>query len=771
MKILYISILFIISFFTYAERSVEGKVLDAQTKEPLIGATISVPGKAIGTTTDLNGRFTLTIPSDADSLAISYVGFATKTVKVNGATLVIELYSSPLDFREIIITASREQQKRSEAPVAISKISSKLIENTKPTLLTEIVNKVPGAYMMNLNNEQHAMSIRQPLGYNAYFLYMEDGIPLRPAGVFNHNALIEMNMMGMSSIEVVKGPSSSLYGSEAIGGAINFITLAPTSVPTAKVGIQFDNYGYKRIQFQSGFYVNKNLGFSVGGYYGKQVNGWQTYSDYNKFSLNLRSDYSLNENTKIILAATTNDYYSQTGGSSDSIGFYSRNYSTLNEFSYREVSATRARITLQKNWSDLNESSLTLFYRNNSIGQLPHYSIRRIKNDPAKANGEINDNSFNSYGVVAQNSKRFNFLNAKLITGVSVDYSPNTYNAYYIAVDRNPDSGFYTSYVPKPDSLLTDYKADLINSALYMQFELSPVENLNVVLGLRYDRLDYKYDNHLSPSAYSGAPNETNGFNNLTPKVGLIYKVNNDLGMYANYSRGFSPPGINQLYRGVKVPELQPAFFDNYEIGGWFSLNNNLSIDMSIYQMNGFNEIVSYTLPDNSTESRNSGKTLHRGIEYGINFNPLKDLSFRFGGTNALHQFIKYEISSEIDYNGKAMPNAPEWIANGEVTYTPSFVKNLRLTIEYQRLSSYYKDPENQHKYEDKTLFGLKGISVLNIRAGYKFKGFEFYTNILNATNELYANMVTSSTYGDQFIPGAPRVFTCGLNYSFSGKK
>lgn len=770
MKTLYLISFLLLSALTYG-KVVEGKVLDAQTKEPLIGATVAVADKSIGTTTDLSGRFSLEIPNYVDSLTVTYIGYNSVGLKFSTSQLIIELAPSTHSFQEIIVTASRQLQKRSEAPLAINKISSKLIESTKPTLLTEIVNKVPGVYMMNLNNEQHGMSIRQPLGYSAYYLYMEDGIPLRPMGVFNHNALIEINLMGINGIEVIKGPTSSIYGSEAIGGTINFITLAPTSVATGKVGIQADNYGYKRVQFQSGFYVNKKLGFSAGGYYAKQVNGWQTYSDYNKFSINLRSDYSLNDNTKLIVSATTADYYSETGGNADSTGFYSRKYLTSNNFTYRTVSATRIKATLQKSRNDLGESFLTLFYRKNSIGQLPNYSIRRVKHDASKANGEINDNSFSSYGLIAHNSKEFNLLSTKLITGVSLDYSPNTYQSHFISIERNPDTGIYTSYVPRPDSLLTNYSAKLLNSAVYTQLEISPLANLKVVLGVRYDRIYIDYDNHLSPSAFSGAPDERNGFNNLTPKAGITYKISKNKGVYANYSRGFSPPGINELYRGVKIPQLRAAVFDNYEIGGWFTMGDKLSADLSVYQLNGFNEIVSYLLPDNSTQLRNSGKTVHRGIEYGINYNPMADLSIRLGGTNSVHKFIKYEISSEVNYNGKDMPAAPGWIANGEVTYRPSYLKNLRLTVEYQRVGAFYKDPENKYKYEDRTLFNLKGISVINIRAGYSVKGFEVFANILNATNELYANMASRGSFGDQFNPAAPRVFTGGINYNFSGKK
>ncbi len=58
----------------------------------------------------------------------------------------------------------------------------------------DIINRIPGVFWIDLGNEQHSMSIRQPISTNAVYQYLEDGIPIRPLGVFNHNALNEKNM-------------------------------------------------------------------------------------------------------------------------------------------------------------------------------------------------------------------------------------------------------------------------------------------------------------------------------------------------------------------------------------------------------------------------------------------------------------------------------------------------------------------------------------------------------------------------------------------------
>ena len=166
------------------------------------------------------------------------------------------------ELNEIVVTANRTNTLRKETPVAISKLTAKAIDETKATSLYEIVNKVSGVYNVNLGNEQNMMSIRQPMTTNAYYLYLEDGLPIRPMGIFNHNALLEINQFNLQSIEVVKGPVSSLYGPEAVGGAVNLISVSPPVNPEFKFGIQADQWGYKRIQaagWQSRFSYYRNF--------------------------------------------------------------------------------------------------------------------------------------------------------------------------------------------------------------------------------------------------------------------------------------------------------------------------------------------------------------------------------------------------------------------------------------------------------------------------------------------------------------------------------
>jgi outer membrane receptor protein involved in Fe transport len=194
--------------------------------------------------------------------------------------------------------------------------------------------------------------------------------------------------------------------------------------------------------------------------------------------------------------------------------------------------------------------------------------------------------------------------------------------------------------------------------------------------------------------------------------------------------------------------------------------------------MIGRSELLNIRQQDNSTDYQSAGKTLHRGLEYGITYKPEEEWLFRFGGTNAIHRFEQFELSNRSsddvkNVNGKDMPQAPRWIANSEITYKPHYVKGFRIALEWQRIGSWYQDQVNRVKYEDRGFLGLRGASYLNLRTGYQMKGMEVFTNILNLTNELYANSATRGNgVNDRttFTPAAPRTFVFGVQYTFTGK-
>lgn len=740
------------------------KVLNSITNEPIVGASLKKGDKTISISNE-RGEFQV---KEKGEFTVTALGF--KAAKTTGETSPIFLEESTQTLESVVVTASRQAATRAETPVAIHKIGSALIQDTKALQLTEIINKVPGVVMLDYRNEQHGMGIRQPFGTSAYFLYMEDGLPLRPLGVFNHNALIESNLQGLNSVEVIKGPASSLYGPEAVGGAINLITKTAPGIPTAQVGLQVDEWGYNRIQFTAGAQVGKKWSIMTGGYVARQKGSWASNSDFDKSSINVRLDYQFTPKTKLWGSFAYNDYFSQTGGNIDSTGYYSRSYKSPADFTYRSSFSSRSRLTLEHKWSDQANSSLTAFYRDNALGQNPSYSISWTS--PAvTASGQINQNSFKSFGLMGQHSQNFEFLNSKLVAGFLLDRSPNDYWAYKInlAATLRPDKKSvekFTITQVLPSTFLGNYSAVIWNKAAYAQFDLHPVEKLRLSLGGRFDQMSFDYTNFIDNST------GTKSYEQFSPKLGVTYEASSALGFYGNFSKGFSPPALSAVFRARPAAQaaatgekfylsINPAVFSNYEVGGWASLwQNKVFFDYTFYRLEGNNELLGIRQPDNTTDYQSAGKTLHEGIEYQITIRPNDSWNFRFGGTNAKHTFVDFVLSTRAsdalkNVNGKEMPQAPNFIANSEVTYK---YKGARIALEWQKIGPWFQDQVNKVSFE--------GVSVFNLRMGYNYKAYQFFTNILNLGDALYATTATrgnNATDKSTYTPAAPRTVVAGV--------
>lgn len=743
-------------------QSHSGQVVDNLTKEPLAGASILLVGTETGALTDQTGKFSL--EGNADSIRISMVGYGTKVYAIQDVPSMISMDQSIVELNQVVISANREARERDHIPVAISSIKPEILNDAKATSLEQVLNKVPGVFMNDLGNEQHMMSIRQPLSTKSIFLYLEDGIPIRTSGVFNHNALLEMNMTATRSIEVIRGPYSSLYGSEAIGGAINFITRKPSALPTGRVSIQGNNLGYRRADLLTSGTFGK-VGVLIGGYYAMRRNGYREHSDFDKLALTGKVNYNISEKTIWQNSFTIVDYVSDMTGSLDSANFYGEEYSSLHTFTNRAVNAARFKSGLTHFWNKQSKTTVTGLIRSNSIKQNPSYRVKddysawgNPNGDPSLAHGEVNDNSFKSYAGIVQHTQKFDWLGASITAGSSIDYSPNKFAANYITIDID-DAGIYSGFA-ETDSVLTDYEVGLLNIAGYIQGEITPFERLTLIGALRYDYFGYDYANNLGSTAFSGAPDSKNNFNAITPKVGLTYRFTKDIGGYANYSRGFVPPQVGELYRGVQVPSLEPANFDNYEVGGWINLfKGKAAIDLAGYQLDGQNEIISVRLGNGDTENQNAGQTRHQGVEYGLSVRPIPSLALRLSGANSLHTYMDF-VESGSDYSGNQLPAAPSWIANAEATWKPLFVKGLRMGLEWQHVGPYYMDEANTKQYD--------GFDLFNLRLGYEIKCIEAWFHVMNLADVRYATRATRSRWGDSYSPGDPRTFNIGIGYRFA---
>ena len=660
--------------------------------------------------------------------------------------------SSYNNLSPVIVTANKLKEKRSQAPIAISIISSKLIEETKAQRIDALLNKVSGVYMPTIGGEQHMMSIRQPISLKGLYLFLEDGMPIRTSGLFSNNALIEINTANIYSIEVIKGPASALYGAEAIGGVVNFLSQPVPIKNTLDLTAQINNTGFTKMDIAGGI-PTKTGGGAINGSVTNQKNGATEFSDFDKKAFSIKKEFVLNKKLKGYQTLNYIDYYTQMTGSLDSIKFSQKNFSSQQTFTFRKIKALRLRQNLQYDWNSNVSTTLNLMYRNNTMDQNPSYSIGSTSN-PTKFRGQINSNQFDAYVLDIQHSWNLQSLNSKLFIGGYWDFTPQNLVANYIDIFKDTAIGKYTKYsYPTKDSLVTSYETELNNKAIYANYIFDINKYIRLNASIRYDDFTYLFNNQLR----TGTPSANNHFTNWTPKLGINYNKNQH-GVYVNYSEGFVPPQITEIYNAIRVPFLLPQKFKNFEIGSWYQ-SKNIYAELAIYQLNGTNEIISVRQTDGVNLNQNSGATKHIGIEYQLRYQLNAQWELLINGTNTKHTYVNTLIKG-TDVSGNEMNAAPRNFTNITATWKPN--SKWRLSIEELHQSKYYMDETNTTSYG--------GFDVLNLRFGYTLKRTELWLNVLNLTNAYYSTMATKNfsvkgTSAYSYYLGDPRSITVGWRW------
>ena len=232
---------FLFFFFNFAliaqQTSVSGHITDSKTGESLIGVNISVDSTT-GGISDSNGNYSLNLNPGNHIIKFLFVGFVSQIKKINiqaseKKVLNIQLIPGYQNLDMFVVSAGRYKQKLSELTVSMTVIKPDYIENTNTENLEKSLNMVPGVEIMDGQT-----SIRGGSGYSygagSRVMFLVDGLPIitPDAGDIKWNFLPTENI---DQLEVLKGASSSLYGSSALNGVVNIRTATPKNEPITKI--------------------------------------------------------------------------------------------------------------------------------------------------------------------------------------------------------------------------------------------------------------------------------------------------------------------------------------------------------------------------------------------------------------------------------------------------------------------------------------------------------------------------------------------------------
>ncbi|WP_378184946.1 TonB-dependent receptor domain-containing protein [Aquimarina sp. W85] len=789
MKTKYITILVVlVSNLIHSQLTYTGIITDTSLR-PIAGVTIvDLSNPANAAMTNEKGVFSITL-KDISKVSIQFIGYQTRELELSTRVNQIILEQEDILLGEVLVTtASREVQKRSDIPGAIGIVNAKNIKETKAFGIDQLVNQISGVYMSSsqaASNEQHFMAVRSPISTKALFLYLEDGLPIRPTSVFNHNALLEMNDTSFDRIEVVKGPASSIYGSEAIGGSFNFVTKDPTANLSGFLGYQTNSLGLSKYEIEVSDQPSDIFGFYLGTQYTTRANGPVAHSDYEKFATTFKAVVTLSPSLKWTSVADLIQYRSDMSGSLSEEDFRNGTYESDQSFTNRKALAFRARTTFDMHWNENTKTTANVIFRSNQMDQNPSYRIRQFRNQGQvtdQGTGEVNTNQYYSFVGLIQQSYTFDFMDSSLIAGASLDVAPQKYIAETTSVQVDPFTGKNVSFDVNTGDFILNYTADILNYAGYIQYEVSPFQALKITTAIRYDVFEYAYDNLISTDNQNMDKEQ---FNNWAPKLGVNYKVTKNSGLYGNYSQGFTPPQVSTLYRTQnELRDIKPSTYHNYEIGGYFNPNAKWALDFAMYLLEGKNTLITLRNEDDIFLSTNAGATRSYGIEYGVTFTPSKHLTITHNGSYARHRYIDF-FDKGIEYSDSNRETAPNLLGTSIITYRTVFNKDFEFNFAatHELVGTYATSFENQVTLTDtsgETITDANGSpltdtstysghNIFGLRTAFTYKNIEIWAHALNIFDTVYAARASYNSYTKQnnYTIGTPRALHVGARLKF----
>ena len=224
-----------------AQTTITGVVKDAQTGETLLGANIKVSGKAVGTTSDFDGKFLLKV-NDAPpfTIEISMLGFKAMNVEItkNNQEVMVSLQEDSTALEEIVFSASRRKQKVQEAPASVSIITPKDILNSA-AVVDPVMNLANIAGVQIQQQSANSINIEMRAGSGVFgtstFPILDYRYLVTPAsGQFN-NYQTGMSNIDIQRVEVVRGAASALYGPGVTSGVVHFMSKSAIDYPGTTV--------------------------------------------------------------------------------------------------------------------------------------------------------------------------------------------------------------------------------------------------------------------------------------------------------------------------------------------------------------------------------------------------------------------------------------------------------------------------------------------------------------------------------------------------------
>jgi iron complex outermembrane recepter protein len=635
---------------------------------------------------------------------------------------------------DVEIKAFSHDRPLKEIPAVIAKISAGDLQRFSNTNLLPALNTQPGVRMEERSPGSYRLSIRgstlrSPFGVRNVKVYY-NGMPLTDYGGNTYLNLLDFG--SVDDLEVIKGPSSSLYGA-GTGGVLLVQKKAP-SQNRVTAEVLGGSFGLWRYRVGTDFKLNK--GYVSANFAQMESDGYRKQSAMSRKILGLQSGYELGSKTSITLNFFHSDLSYQTPGGLTKIQFDADptqarpaggpNPGAVEQHAAIYNTTSFGGITLGQDWSKTISSTFNVF------GNITDFE------NPAILNYEKRDER----GWGFRNENAWKHTNGKLMVGVEFQKGQSLIDVGGNAQGSYVDLG---NSVKLPASILV----------MFAQYDRQLARSFFLTIGASLNKLQMDYSN--------GTDELNRDLGSIfSPRVALLKKLNEKFSAYASFSRGYSPPTIAEVFPSTAVydPDLKPEYGNNFEIGlkmsaKWFEGSLALysfQLDQTIIRLDSAGQ-------DYFT---NSGRTSQNGIELNARVRPENSLISGWISYSYNHYRFKNSVRDGVDYSGKELTGVAPHVATAGIDFKlKAFSANL--TMSYM-----HRLPLNDANTDYAAEYFIAGL-----RCSYQLnKRLDFFAGADNLLDQQYSlGHDINARAGRYYNAASGRNFYGGIRLNLSWSK
>ncbi|MFK7811651.1 MAG: TonB-dependent receptor family protein [Maribacter sp.] len=658
-----------------------------------------------------------------------------------------------------VILLDALKKKNATGIISSEVISAKIFQNYSPVSMVNAINQIPGVYIFSgaLNTNRitvRGIGARTLFGTDKLRMYYED-IPVTDGSGFS--SIEQYDLENLSQIEVIKGPKGTSYGSN-LGGAI-ILTPKKALGRSTNFSNNFTagSFGLLKNNLSFNHFDGKlRLGFQYGH---METDGYRQNSNFERDGILLNASYQLNEKNKISLLINHIDFTAQIPSSLGATAFaedpQQATFTWRVSQGFEANNTTLVGFNFSHRFNDKLENSTSIFY--NYLD----------KNEAAPFG--IFDEITKGFGLRTRFSGAFKFSENKANYSFGGELFKDEYDwdRFRNEWEENDGNG---SLKGEQIGRNKEFRSQW-NAFGTLLLPLSAA--FSAQLGLNLNKTNYDYRDLFNTGTENKSANRD--FKAIVlPSLNLEYAFSENQKVYANVSRGFSNPTLEETLTpdGVINPDIEQETGTNYELGTTLFLDERrLNINLSVYQMNIKNLLVGERINEDQFVGKNAGRTRHRGLEIGLNYtwtiSKNIQLSPFVNFTLTEHSFIEF-IDENDDFSGNQLTGVPK--------------QRRTAGIQVRLFENFYWNTTHQHVSEipltDAGNLFSESYTIFNTRMGYLKKISDHFTigvdfGINNLFDKVYAQsvLINTSAFGGRepryFYPGDERNYYGSLRLGY----